>query len=126
MVTTGGALHAQSSVTAPQVAANATGIAGQPGRGITAVTRRTPMVVPGQQANGFFAAGGVNVAAPVPVVGAVPTAPAPGIVANSPGLQRPDVQAALQRLAVSGNVEARQLLKQPTSGASTATVAPSR
>ncbi|HTH48219.1 MAG TPA: hypothetical protein VMB21_11960 [Candidatus Limnocylindria bacterium] len=126
LVAAGVALQAQSGVSAPQVAANATGLAGQPARGITAVTRRTLMVAPGQQANAFFAAGGVNVAAPTTVAppAAVPVAPA--IVANPPGLQRADVQAALRQLAASGNAEARQLLRKPSSGVPAAATGASR
>ena len=69
----GFSLQAQSAASAPAVAANATGISGQ-GRGITAVTRRTLMGGPGQGANAFFAAGGVNLGA---APGAVVPVPAP-------------------------------------------------
>jgi hypothetical protein len=40
---------------------------GQGQRGISFVTRRTPMAVPGAQAAGFFAAGGVPINRPVTV-----------------------------------------------------------
>ena len=112
----------QNNQTATAVAANMTGVTGQ-GRGITAVTRRTVMSAPGQAANGFFAAGGVNVGpiANVPVPVAAPAAPV--VAANSPGLERPDVQAALRQLAASGNVEARQLLKPSTPIATAAATA---
>lgn len=129
---TAGMAQAQSAANAPAAAANAIGVSGQPGRGITAVTRRTLMVAPGQQANAFFAAGGVNVAAPaaagVSAAGATVAAPAPvsGLVQNSPGLQRPDVQTALRQLAAGGNAEARQLLKKPASGAAATATGASR
>ncbi len=123
-----GAVQAQSiqnNQTATAVAANMTGVTGQ-GRGITAVTRRTVMSAPGQVANGFFAAGGVNVGptANVPVPVAAPVAPV--VAANPSGLERPDVQAALRQLAASGNVEARQLLKPSTPSTAAAAAAPAR
>jgi hypothetical protein len=121
-----GTLQAQSALngqTATAVAGAATGVTGQ-GRGITAVTRRTLMGGSGQAANGFFAAGGVNLVA-TPAA-SVPAPAAPVVAANTPGLERPDVRAALQRLAASGNVEARQLLKPSAPSAATAAAASAR
>ena len=104
----------QVGVTAPTATVNATGIAGGPTRGIRAVTRRTVMTAPGQEARSFFTAGGVDLGGSTPPSSAAVAIPAP-VVAETPveGLDRPEVRRALRQLANSGDVDAKRLLAKP-------------
>ena len=119
-----GVLCAQNAVTVVDAAsATSTGLNTR-GRGIRAVTRRTLMTVPGMEARAFFVASGVNLGTNAVVANPVPALvpPSPVAEATSPELQRPEVQAALRRLAAAGDADARRLLASPK--ATTAAVAP--
>ena len=109
-------LFAQSGTTgatAPVVAANATGLTGQP-RGIRAVTRRTSMAIPGQEARALFTAGGVDLGGGTATVDTAPV-PAPVVAEAKPeGLERPEVRRALRQLAATGDADAKRLLALPT------------
>lgn len=104
----------QVGVTVPTAAVNVTGIAGGQTRGIRAVTRRTLMTAPGQEARTFFTAGGVGLGGGTPPGNAAVAAPAP-VVAETPveGLDRPEVRRALRQLANSGDADAKRLLAKP-------------
>ena len=108
----------QVGIAAPTAAVNVTGIAGGQARGIRAVTRRTMMTAPGQEARTFFTGGGVDLGGSTLPSNAAVAAPAP-VVAETPveGLDRPEVRRALRQLANSGDADAKRLLAKPVTAA---------
>ena len=113
------ALRAQTGqvgVTTPTAAVNVTGIAGAQARGIRAVTRRTVMTTPGQEARTFFTAGGVGLGGNTSAATDSATAAAPATVVaetTMEGLDRPEVRRALRQLANAGDADAKRLLAKP-------------
>lgn len=113
-------LHGQTAAISLLGAAANTGAGNSPSRGLRGVTRPTLMVLPGQEARALFTAGGLNLGASPAAGSSAPVPPAVVAEVRPKELDRPEVKAALRRLAAAGDPDARRLLGLPSQAVVTA------